>query len=344
MKKGILVSVIMSTKDTEEVMLKDSIDSILNQTYDNFEFIIICDGSEKDYNFVKKIQDRRIKIIKHETSIGLTKSLNEALKICKGEYIARMDSDDYSLKDRLQIQVDFLENNKNIDICGTYAKRFGDRNDYIIDLFNEIQDKKAELFIYNRIVHPSVMIRRSFLEKNNIVYNEDFKYSQDYELWARCCMITNIYVIPQICLKYRIHNAQISTAKVEEQSLLCKEIYLNNLKRLSENFMEGDTKYLFYLSKKSTDNIDKKNIKQFIKKVIKTNYEKRIYNNKSLRKVLYYRYFISNLKHLSFLDIIFCIIYSNLIGLYIKEKKEIVKDKISYIINNKSKYKEENKK
>lgn len=340
--KKILVSVIMSTKDTEEFMLKDSIDSILNQTYDNFEFIIVCDGSEKDYNFVKRIQDKRIKIIKHENSIGLTKSLNEALKICRGKYIARMDSDDYSLKDRLKIQVDFLEKNQNIDICGTYAKRFGDRNDYIIDVFNEIQDKKAELFIYNRIIHPSVMIRKSFIEKNNIVYDEEFKYSQDYELWSRCCMLTNIYVIPQVCMKYRIHNAQISTAKVEEQNALCKIIYLNNLKRLSEKFLEEDTKYLFYLSKKSTENIPKKQIKQFIKKVIKENYTKKIYNDKSLKKVLYYRYFVSNLKCLNFLDIIYCVFYVNLVRLYIKEKKEITKYKISYIVKNKSKYKKEN--
>ena len=79
-----------------------------------------------------------------------------------------MDSDDYSLKDRFQTQVDFLNNNQNIDICGTFAKQFGDKNDFIIDLFNNIEDKRAELFIYNRVIHPSVMIRKSFLWKIQI--------------------------------------------------------------------------------------------------------------------------------------------------------------------------------
>lgn len=322
-----LVSVIMSTKDTEISMLKDSIDSILNQSYDNFEFIIVCDGSQNDYNFVNKIKDKRIRIIKHGTSIGLTKSLNEALKVCEGEYIARMDSDDYSLKDRFQTQVDFLNNNQNIDICGTFAKQFGDKNDFIIDLFNNIEDKRAELFIYNRVIHPSVMIRKSFLENNNIIYDEKFKYSQDYELWSRICTIANIYIIPKVCLKYRIHAAQISTAKVKEQNALCKEIYLNDLKRLSDKFSTEDTKYLFYLSKKSEEDISKKEIKQFIKKVLKENNESKIYNNRSLKKVLYYRYFVSNIKRINLLEVIYCTFYSNLIWLYIKKKIAIKKCK-----------------
>ena len=321
----ILVSVIMSTKDTKLDMLKDSINSIINQ---NFEFIIVCDGSKDDYDFISKIKDKRIKIIKHEVSLGLTKSLNEALKICKGKYIARMDSDDYSLKDRLKIQVEFLESNLDIDICGTYAKHFGDKNDFIIDLFNKTYEKKAELFIYNRIIHPSIMIRKSFIENNNIIYNENFKYAQDYELWARCCMSTNIYVIPKVCLKYRIHNAQISTAKVKEQNELCKNIYLSNLKRLSDNFKEEDIKYLLYLSKKdTTTNISKKDIQIFINNIIELNKEKNIYDSKSLRKILYYRYFVSNLKRLNFLEFIYCIFEANLIGLYIRKKIKIIKNK-----------------
>ena len=104
-------------------------------------------------------------------------------------------------------------------------------------------------------------------------------------------------------------------------------IYLNNLKRLSEKFSEEDTKYLFYLSKKNTENISKKDIKRFVKNVIKENYIKKIYDNKSLKKVLYYRYFVSNLKRLSFFDIINCIVYSNLIGLYINKKIKIIKCK-----------------
>lgn len=329
----ILVSVIMSTKDTELSMLRDSINSILNQSYSNFEFIIVCDGSEKDYEFISKIEDKRIKIINHKTSLGLTRSLNEALKICKGEYIARMDSDDYSLKNRFQTQVNFLNNNQNIDICGTFAKQFGDKNDFIIDLFNNIEDKKAELFIYNRIIHPSIMMRRSFLEKNNITYDERFKYSQDYELWSRICMIANIYIIPKVCLKYRIHAAQISTAKVEEQNALCERIYLNNLKRLSDKFSDKDTKYLFYLSKKNKEDVSKNELKQFIKKVVKDNNTNKIYNNKSLKRVLYYRYFVSNLKRINLLELIYCGFQSNLIWLYIKKKVITTKCKNDFFKN-----------
>ena len=141
-------------------------------------------------------------------------------------------------------------------------------------------------------------------------------------------MSTNIYVIPKVCLKYRIHNAQISTAKVKEQNELCKNIYLSNLKRLSDNFKEEDIKYLLYLSKKdTTTNISKKDIQIFINNIIELNKEKNIYDSKSLRKILYYRYFVSNLKRLNFLEFIYCIFEANLIGLYIRKKIKIIKNK-----------------
>lgn len=296
-----LVSVIMSTKDTEKYMLEESIDSILNQTYKNLEFVIVCDGSVQDYEVIKRYSDARIKIIKHETSIGLTKSLNECLRIAKGKYIARMDSDDIAKKNRLQVEVKFLEKNKNIGICSTFAQYIGNRKGFLIDTFNRPQEKKAELLIYNNIVHSGVMIRKKFLIDNNLQYDENYKYSQDYELWTRCCSITDIAVIPKICMKYRVHNTQISTSKREEQNELCRNIFTKQIEKLGLDDVEKKVEMIFYLSKKSKKQYDNQEIVEFIKEVINKNDLQKNYDKKALSKILYYRYFVMKHKELPIL-------------------------------------------
>lgn len=287
-----LISIIMSTKDTEKKMLEQAVESILHQTYKNIEFIIVCDGSTNDLKILKKYNDSRIKLIVHEKSVGLTKSLNEALKCASGEYIARMDSDDISILNRLEIQCEFLNVNKDIDVCSMYAKFIGDKNGIMDDIFIKPYQKKAELFIYNRVVHPCVMIRKSFIEKYKISYDETYRYSQDYELWARICKFSDIYIIPQIGINYRIHKKQISQDKIIEQNELCRRIYLRNLEELGIENPEENVKFLFYLSNKTEPLNDFELIENFIKNVICINKEKKIYDDKTLKDILYYRYII----------------------------------------------------
>lgn len=328
MKKQPLVSIIMSTKDTEESMLRKSIESILEQEYKNFEFFIVCDGSEKDLKIIKTYKDNRIVIIEHKESKGLTISLNECLKIVKGKYIARMDSDDIALKCRLKVQVDFLEKNTNIDICSTFIEYIGEKKGILIDVFNKPKDKKAELFIYNKIVHSSVMIKKSFLDEGQIEYNEKFRFSQDYELWSRCCMIANIEVIPRVCMQYRVHKAQISTAKRKEQNELCRDIFKRQIKNLNLNDDKEILEVIFFLSKKSNRNYTYKEVKKVIKKILENNKKYNIYSEKSIKKVLYYRLFVMKYKEINFLELIDCIFQGKLIKLAIKKEWFTIKCKI----------------
>jgi len=290
-----LVSVIMSTKDTPEDYLTKAIMSILNQTYKNIEFIIICDGSETNYATLKKISDNRIKIIKHDKSQGLTKSLNEAIRMSTGDYIARMDSDDISLKYRIETQVRFLEKNPDIDICSTLFKQFGDIDNTVITLYNNPDGIKSELFLDNRLAHPSVMIRKSFLDKNNILYDENFKYAQDYELWSRACHITKIAIVPKLCLLYRVHNKQIGYEKKNEQLELCKKIITRNLKHLEIDINDKTIDNILFLSRKQPKKIEKKDIESFIKLLLDNNKNLKIYNNRLFKTVLYYNYTIASL-------------------------------------------------
>lgn len=313
-----LISIIMSTKDTDESMLKMAIDSILLQVYKNFEFIIIVDGSKKDLNIIKQYSDNRIKIIIHEESIGLTKSLNEGLKIARGKYIARMDSDDVALKKRLLYQVKFLEKRKEVDICGTYIEYIGDRKGIQVDVFNKPKEKKAELLIYNQIVHSSVMIRKEFLDKNNLQYNENFRYSQDYELWSRCSKITNIEVISKVCMKYRVHKAQISTAKRNEQNKLCEHIFRRQLDELDIKD-EKMIDIIFYLSKKSNNDYSYEELVKAIEEILRKNKESNVYNNSTLQKVLYYRLFVMKYKEIGYKELLHVAIKCKIVNLAIRK-------------------------
>lgn len=227
--KSPLVSVIMPCYNREKYVV-ESIESILNQTYTNFEFIIIDDCStDKTFEVVKEYaeKDKRILPFRNDKNYCYVYSLNKALKIAKGKYIARMDDDDISLPERLKKQVDFLENNEDIAVLGTFIEIFDNENNryksWIIESDNEVL--KILMTFFNPICHPSVMIRKDFLEKYNITYSKKHEYSEDYIMWKT--IIENngkISNIPEILLKYRRHYNRVS----EDISLLTVQRQIAN--------------------------------------------------------------------------------------------------------------------
>lgn len=283
------ISVIMATRNTEHNMLKNSIESILNQTFTDFEFIIVCDGSEDDLKVVKEYDDERIQIIVNDQPEGLPKSLNKALDIAKGKYIARMDSDDYSLKNRLKIQFEYMENHNDIDICSTYSKNFGNSNRINVNVFTKNNLIKSQLLIENAILHPTVFIRKKFLDDNAIRYSEKFKYSQDFELWNRIISIANFSIIPKVLLYYRVHANQISTAKFEEQCKLCEYVYKRNLDAMNLVYKYEYTNYFLFLAGKVDNGVNKNELKEFINLIV--NGSSTIVDKKSITQVLYFNYF-----------------------------------------------------
>ena len=287
------ISIIMATYNTDKTILKQSIDSILNQTYNNFEFIIIVDGDCEDIKIVKEYSDDRIKIIKNEKNMGLPTSLNIGIENSSGEYIARMDSDDIAISNRLEIQLNYMEKHKNIDISGMFVKTFGDEVKDIINSLYDFESIKCQIFYSTTLIHPSVMIRRKFLLDNNLKYNDHFKYSQDFDFWSRCSRFGNIAVIPKFGLNYRVHKNQISTAKKEQQLEYFKEILLNNLQLFySEDESLKKLNSILILNGKIELNVDNyKELSDFIDELIQLNLKLKIFNFKKFKKNLYYRYF-----------------------------------------------------
>jgi glycosyltransferase involved in cell wall biosynthesis len=209
------VTVLMSVYNGE-TYLHEAIESILNQTFSNFEFIIINDAStDNSIQIIQHYQDKRIKLIHNQKNLGLTKSLNKGLKLAKGKYIARMDADDISLPERLEKQVNFMNNRPEIGICGTWFQ-FSSENK-IKRHPTTHKEILTALFDNNAIGHPTSMLRKSILTDFNLCYNETFLAAQDYELWVRGAKVTQLANISEVLVFYRSHKEQVSNRKKNAQ-------------------------------------------------------------------------------------------------------------------------------
>lgn len=184
------VSVVMSCYNSDVDILKNSVNSILNQTYKDFEFLIIDDGSTNK-NVSKEIYklrylDNRIKIFQNEYNEGLTKSLNFVIRASIGQFIVRNDDDDFSLPNRIEMQINYLENNSEISVVGTNARvilKYKKNYEYLTKLPLD-NSHIAKVIIYkNPILHSSACIRSEAIKK--FYYNEKYINAQDYALWIR---------------------------------------------------------------------------------------------------------------------------------------------------------------
>ncbi len=209
-----MVSVIMSVYNAEKY-LKEAVDSILNQTYRSFEFIIVNDCStDNSYSILEDYASRHdnVILINNGKNLGLTKNLNLALKHASGKYIARMDADDISELDRFEKQVNFLELNQSIDILGTFSKNINENGEITGTRSTPVThgDIMRILPKLSPLSHPTIMFRKESLEKIGF-YNDKYKTSQDYDMWFRASRAgLRFYNIPEFLLKYRMNDDYIS--------------------------------------------------------------------------------------------------------------------------------------
>ena len=202
-----VISVLMSVYN-EEKYLRFSIESILNQSFDDFEFIITDDKSnDGSLDILKEYaeKDPRIKIIEHSKQLRLAYSLNEQIEIAKGIYLARMDGDDIAHPDRLEKQVKFLEENKDIGMVGSYCREI-DNNGKFVSLWKRpTSDQKIKKTILklNPFLHSSIMIRKVAIIEAGL-YNTDCKYAQDYDLWLRVAAKYKLANINEPLLDFRV--------------------------------------------------------------------------------------------------------------------------------------------
>ena len=229
--KNPLVSVLLPVYNSE-LYIYDALISITKQTYQNLEILIILNGtSDRSLLEINKIKDFRIKVINIKESIGLIKALNIGLSESKGKYIVRMDADDISYQNRIEKQIEYLEQNNDIGLCGTWYRTFGGSN--IIGR-NKVKDQDIKIRLLHQchVCHPTVVLRKSILKKYNLEYSNNFPHTEDYALWIEMSDKTKFYTYPEILLKYRDHDNNISkveSIRQRELSIEVKKHYFHKL-------------------------------------------------------------------------------------------------------------------
>lgn len=286
------ISVIMSIYKESENELKSSIESILNQSYKNLEFIIIIDNPEEKWriNFLKSYKDERIKIIVNKKNIGLTNSLNKALKKVSGEFVARMDADDISLPNRLEKQYEFLKNT-GYDMCGANVACFIDGSDFKNIKFPEKSESVNKLlFVKNCVSHPTFFVKRKIYEDLN-GYNNIFA-CEDYDFLLRAIKKdVKIGNVQEILLRYRISPQSISRKNAGKQELIAK--FLRNFYKKNDVNCVTENMIQSYID----SNKFKRKLKSFDYYWGMKNTRSKYKEKKGLRYYIYTLLLIFNLKH-----------------------------------------------
>ena len=207
------VSVVMPVYNVEQYVGK-AIESILNQTFSEFEFIIVDDSStDNTWNIIQSYSDKRITAIQNKNNIGNYPSRNKGMKLAKGKYIAVMDGDDIAVPERIEKQFLYLEANPDIialgsDFITSQKKREG--------VMSKSEDLCFGLLRTVSILHPSLMVRTDIINSLG-GYNEEYKYASDYNLFCSLALIGKIENLPDVLMIYRVHKNQISSDKKNEQ-------------------------------------------------------------------------------------------------------------------------------
>jgi glycosyltransferase involved in cell wall biosynthesis len=229
-----LISVIMPVYNGEK-FIRETIDSVLNQTYQNFEFIIVNDGSiDSTRQIISSYDDKRIVPLNLTRNQGVSNARNMGTDLSKGEFIAFCDADDLYDPGRLQTQLDFLICNPSVDVCGSYFIVFEDGQEKLIEHPITDRDIKEHFFTGNCIGQPSVMGKSGVFRTYK--YNPELQASEDYDLWTRMATGGVVFAnVPQPLVKYRLHPAQASKTKGRLLHVTSKTVctnytlaYLNN--------------------------------------------------------------------------------------------------------------------
>jgi len=296
------ISVILPVYNGQDY-LAEAIESIISQTFHSWELIIINDGStDKSEEIIKSYlpKESRIKYYRNQQNSGLIFTLNKAIDLSEGNYIARMDADDICSPERLQIQYDFLRKNTDIALCGTYATVINNNGKPIGRLLNLRTDEyiRIHLLFSVPLIHSSVMGKAEVFKQNH--YDTDYKHAEDYDLWCRISANHKIANIPSYLLKYRWHSTNVSVLnqKIQEKT---KERVIRRQLTFLGLFPSDQEMNLHLVSFRQRDiksRGEKKTFSDFVGlsqwfgQIIEANNNKKLYHTDALQAYLWSRWIV----------------------------------------------------
>lgn len=249
-----LVSIILPAYNVS-LYIRDAIFSVLNQTYYNFELIIIDDGStDNTLSIVNQIQDSRIKIIRNPINLGIQKTLNNGLRLSQGIYIARIDGDDEWIdKDKLKKQIQFLEENKECILIGSGAVCINEDGKYLYKYLKPQTDKmiRGKIIGQNCFIHSSIVFRKKeIISLGGYSEDEKTKHAEDYDLWLKAGKIGKFYNIPEYSVKFMIRKSSIGNTnfinQLKKTTKIAKEYKKYYPKNKNLNMLRNYARLIFY--------------------------------------------------------------------------------------------------
>lgn len=227
-----VISVVMPAHNAAEY-LSEAVDSVLGQSFGDFELIIVDDASTDDTAIIlQSISDSRLKVLRNDAQAGVARSLNRGIAAATGEFVARMDADDTCAPTRFAIQLEFFAKNPGVAICGTWVERFGAGRNFRLR-FPVGQDcVRSYVLLGNPLAHPSVMFRREELQSKGLGYDEDCAAAQDYDLWVRASGVVGMDNIPLVLLKWRHNYAGVTSGSFLKSDNTASRLQATMLKDL----------------------------------------------------------------------------------------------------------------
>ena len=229
-----LISIVMPVYNAVP-FLKDAVDSLLNQSFRDFELIVVDDAStDASLEILLSYDDPSIVILKNATNLGNYPSRNKGMAVAKGRYICVMDADDIAMPNRLEVQFNFLESHSEILACGSSFRLIGDERVHIT--VRDYESIQKALLINNCFLHPSICFRADIIEKLGM-YNENYVYASDYDYLCRIALEGPIVNLSDILMSYRWHQAQITQAHRKEQIGFANMIRRNYQQQMISRFL-----------------------------------------------------------------------------------------------------------
>lgn len=229
------VSVVMAVYNGQRY-LREAVESVLNQTFTDLEFVIVDDASTDDTPEILRIyaqEDSRIRLVRNDRNLGLTRSLNEGFRTASGEFLARQDADDVSLRDRLALQVQFLSGHTQVGVVGAWVAYIDEQGKQmgIWQTPTSPAHVRWSLLFGPALAHPSILMRKSLVEESS-PYRAEIRYAQDYDLWVRLSERTQLANLPALLYLRRVHEDMVGRKYSWQQEETVRAIMQEKITKL----------------------------------------------------------------------------------------------------------------
>ena len=296
-----VLSAVMLVYNSEKY-LREAIDSVLSQSFRDFEFIIINDGStDKSLGIIHQYKDDRIRLINNLNNLGIPASRNIGLQEAKGDFLAWCDSDDINFPDRFSQQMNFLKNNGKYGLCGTWQLSAKGKKYKVHKTKSDPELVKAMLLFKPSIMNPTAMYRLELIKKNNLSYNTELAIAEDHDFFLRCSMYFPITNVQKVLVKYRASETSIIKkfkSREKETSKIHNIIYTTALSYIAIKSKETDliTHSLICSDKNFSTFLEFQSCHNWLLALKLKNVDTKVYDPKALNKVLSHRFYVISKK------------------------------------------------